>query len=307
MTQAFPGFGSTPISALLFPFVPMIIPSYTSVVSVAILVVSLATAPTAQAAKPNLRLLTTFPFKKPAFVTAHDNPNKANSLDLLISSFGVAFPGSRNNPDAVSYIADIADALLKKEFLVKAVGGSVVWPNEVNLIDQRHLVVAGGFLVPGKKGHISAMDYVTFRQSNGTAVKWTPLVQETGDGFFHRVEKVNIYNRATPAGQSGERMISCRGHKGVFNQGGGEMVYLELRENGKGFEAKNMAQGCDCFFASVDYNNDGIPEFIVPAFFGKKVFLMWTEHPDGDYSKPEFIRQRGILVVYVCMISFDSH
>ncbi len=29
-------------------------------------------------------------------------------------------------------------------------------------------------------------------------------------------------------------------------------------------------------------------------FFGQKLLLQWTEHPDGDWTKPEYVRQRII-------------
>lgn len=71
------------------------------------------------------------------------------------------------------------------------------------------------------------------------------------------------------------------------------MEYLQPNSDGS-FSAVKIADGCDCFFATLDLNNDGIMEFIVPQFFTKKLVLVWTEHPRGDYSQPQFIRQRVI-------------
>ena len=255
---------------------------------------------------PALRYITSFPFKKPAFITAHANPTRPNSFDLVISSFGVSFPG--NNPDAVSFIPDIADAVARKTFEYRRIGEAVTWPNEVNLIDNQHLIVPGGFLVPGKKGHISMMDYDAFRMGN-TSAQWVPMVTDD-QGFYHRVQKINVYNQAARQGDSGERLVSCRGQKGVLDGGHGEMIFIEAIKDAapamaarrvskgpqgqNGYRVQTIASGCDCYFTTVDYNKDGIPEFIIPAFFGKKLIYMWTEHPEGDYSKPEFIRQRII-------------
>ena len=165
----------------------------------------------------------------------------------------------------------------------------------MNLIDGRHLVVPGGFLVPGKKGHISLIDYDAYRDNETPGSpdsQWIELV--SGDkGFFHRVEKINMLNKAAPEGDNGERFVTCRGYKGVFNQGGGEMVMLKPKPDGS-HEAVDLAKGCDCFFAPVDLNKDGILEFIVPQFFGQKLSLFWTEHPQGDFTQPEYIRQRVI-------------
>jgi hypothetical protein len=238
---------------------------------------------------PPLRKVASIPFKKPAFVTAHSSPVGDRSMDLIVSSFGVGFPGQ--NPDGVHFIPDIASAVKSNEYEFQRIASRVVWPNEVNLLDQRHLIVPGGFLVPGKKGHISSLDYVKYRE-DPTTTDWVKLVDDK-KGFYHRVEMANVYNKAAKEGDSGERLISCRGWKGIFNGGSGEMVYLEPTGN-ETYEARVIEQGCDCYFVQVDLNNDGIMEFIVPAFFSSKLFLMWTEHPLGDYSQRSYVRQRII-------------
>jgi len=207
---------------------------------------------------------------------------------LFISTFGVNLNGK--TPDAVFFIDDIGSAVSKNSFQIQRIAQPVIWPNEVNLIDNRYLVVPGGFLVPGKKGHISIMDYKLFRDAPQT--RWTELVKND-HGFFHRVEKINLLNKAAQSGDNGERFLTCRGYKSVLGKSGGEMVYLDPKEDGT-MEIKEIAKGCDCFFAPIDLNKDGIPEFIIPAFFGQKAYLLWTEHPLGDFTQPEYIRQRVI-------------
>jgi hypothetical protein len=71
------------------------------------------------------------------------------------------------------------------------------------------------------------------------------------------------------------------------------MVYLEKGQNGQ-YEAIELTKGCDCFFEPVDLDGDGIVEFLSPEYFGGKFWLIWTDHPSGDYTKTEFIRRRLI-------------
>lgn len=129
--------------------------------------------------------------------------------------------------------------------------------------------VPGGFLVPGKKGHISKIDYSKALGSSDS--DWIHLV-ENDKGFFHRIMKLNMLNKAATGYDSGERLVSCRGYKSVFGKSGGEMVMLDPNGDGS-MDLLDIVPGCDCFFAPVDLNEDGIIEFIAPAFFGKKVIF----------------------------------
>jgi hypothetical protein len=147
--------------------------------------VAALTTPTEKQA--TLEYVTRFPFKKPAFVTANVDPRDPKRIDLMISSFGVSLLGP--NPDRVTVISDIAQAIKTQNYTATQVGGAITWPNEVKVI-QDDLVAAGGFLVPGKRGHISTLNYADFVA--GKSVEWKPLVSPS-DGFFHRVEKVRYF------------------------------------------------------------------------------------------------------------------
>jgi hypothetical protein len=46
---------------------------------------SASTIPKVLMEKPKLRFVGNFTFKKPAFITAHENPRNPGSLDLIIS------------------------------------------------------------------------------------------------------------------------------------------------------------------------------------------------------------------------------
>lgn len=268
--------------------------------------------------EPKLRLVAQFPFRKPAFITTVENPlrkQNSSSVDLLISSFGVSFLPSAN-PDGVHFIPNIAEAFRTQSFVAQPIGSHVVWPNQVQSLDEDRLVVAGGFLVPGKHGHVSMLDYRAFRRHEASElVEWTTMVQD-GSGFYHRVKRVNVFNRAAAQGDDGYRWVTCRGEKSVFGQSQGQMIFIEPPSATSGDNSENetrerssvvgsgprgvngfnvysiLKEWCDCYFETVDLNRDGIPEFLIPSFFGKKFILAWTEHPLGDYSQPSFIRYR---------------
>lgn len=111
----------------------------------------------------------------------------------------------------------------------------------------------------------------------------------------HRyIPQVNVLNKAAHAPDTGERMVTCRGWKTLLGKSGGELVYLEPNRHTGEFTLKKMADGCDCFFIPVDFNGDGVMEFVVPEFFGQKLSLVWTEDPLGDYSNEKLVRQRVI-------------
>lgn len=218
-------------------------------------------------------------FKNPAFVSGLKGSDGNNAL--IVSRFGVSL--SRKMTDGVFVISNISDALKTSKFVINQVGENLIWPNEVEVIGNK-LYVPGGFLVPGKKGHISMADLSEV--VSGTPVSWKKLAQNDA-GFFHRVKSVPILGGN---GNDTHRLLSCRGKKGVFDKGGGEMVYYNPVDK----TLRTLFEGCDCYFETVDFNSDGVFEFVIPQFFGQKLMLVWTEEPNGDYTKPEFIRQRVI-------------
>ncbi|KAL2631111.1 hypothetical protein R1flu_015797 [Riccia fluitans] len=240
-----------------------------------------------------LRSLATFNIDRPAFITSFPNADKH---DLVISSFGVEINPFNPNPDKVRYIPDVGAAISSANFAFREIKDSVLWPNEVSLLNGEDVLVPGGFLIPWKNpGHISTMKLKDFRENYDKA-KWKQLVKDTGNAYFHRVQPVNVYGNSF-RNSSGVRMVSCRGRKPIFSffqKAGGEMVFLEPKEGGDGFDVQVIKEGCDTFFRVVDLNKDGIPEFIIPQFYTEYLVLMWTEEETGDYTKPEFIRTRFI-------------
>jgi hypothetical protein len=256
---------------------------------------------------PPVKHVGSIAFTKPSFLRTIDSPQNSGQKDLLISSFKAL--GS----DAVYYSPDIGSFLEtrdSKRVVVNQLGDSVSWPNEVTEIDGK-LYVAGGFLVPGKRGHLSVM-HLDDTLANSTKASdygsWRELI-DGGKDFFHRVQSINILNKAASGNDDGHRLVTCRGRKGLVGSGGGEMVYLAKTEDTKldsghlvfadGPESTSVAlgqimKGCDVFFAPIDLNKDGIMEFIVPAFFTEKLLLVWTVNPSGDYRDASSVRSRII-------------
>lgn len=237
-----------------------------------------------------LKFLGAIPVTNPAFLIAVESAEgQKGNLDLLISSFGVSLFGP--NPDQVHVVSNISEIIRSGKMLgarAVDVGQSISWPNELSIIDDV-IYAPGGFLVPGKRGHIARMNVSDYLRAES---KWTEMVS-VDKGFFHRIQSINLLNNSPdPTNNSGNRLVSCRGWKGTFGGHEGEMVYFDPSEAHP--EMHHLAHGCDVFFATIDINHDGILEFIVPVFFGSQLQLMWTEHPDGDYTKPEFIRTRVI-------------
>ena len=246
-----------------------------------------------------LDFVTTFDVDKPAFITswpAMRNSSFAHDFNLIVSSFGV---GLFKSPDAIRRIDGVGEALRKKQFHAVQVADRIVWPNEVTVLDGDTVFSAGGFLVPGKKGHISSMPLQSFLSDDSASQRWTRII-ENDDGFFHRVQRANVLGKQADGSvsSSNSRLISCRGLKGVFDNGGGEMVYfdpvLDERGNTVRYDVRTIYDGCDCFFEQIDLNGDGVMEFVIPQFFGSKLVLMWTEDPLGDYTKTHLIRTRVI-------------
>jgi hypothetical protein len=223
--------------------------------------------------------------KKPAFINTYDSPIFHGTKDMFISSFG--FPTSSS--DEVRVVTDLKKAIRTNTFDAGRIGGNVVWPNEVDLIGNE-LFVSGGFLLPFKSGSIKMLDYSEVVKKEKAS--WTTIAQPK-NGFFHRVLKVNLLNKAAKGNDDGYRYISCKGQKSFFGNGNGELVYFDKVQDS--YEMRVLlGNSCDFFIDTIDINNDGIAEFIVPLFFEKKLMLMWTTHPEGDYTKPEYIRTRNI-------------
>ncbi|KAI3640814.1 hypothetical protein MIR68_001692 [Amoeboaphelidium protococcarum] len=244
----------------------------------------------------NLRKIAEFPFNNPAFVTAVRNPLNNGSFDMLISTFGVSLP-FKKSPDGVWMVEDIGTKLFKAKrgssvsLDAQLLGDrQLTWPNEVELTEDGQLVAAGGFLVPGKKGHVSVLDLKQFK--SGKSAQWKELIGND-KGFFHRSSVVQIAPPSLSGSDDGKRLVTCRGRKGIFDGGSGEMIYLDKKSDGSYVEHL-IAPGCDCFFVPIDLNGDGVMEFIIPEFFGKKLILQWTEDPQGDWTKTDLVRQRVV-------------
>jgi len=202
---------------------------------------------------------------KPAFLSLEDTRTSAGKA-LIVSSF---------NPfgsDGLTMFESIGDHLTKFSSAQATSLGSVRWPNEAhmapdNFISEDVLVVAGGFLVPGKAtGAITLV-----RPSDATHF---PITKDKQGYFYHRTEFVDMN------GDGRLDIVTARTNKPIFGPSQGELLWLEQPATSalsSTWKEHMMAQGPDVHFRMEDLDADGAQEIVTADFFSKRLSLWWKE------------------------------
>jgi hypothetical protein len=208
--------------------------------------------------------------KKPAFLSLERLQENA-PLSLVVSSF---------NPfgsDGISTYSDIASHLTLLNEAKPSWSAPIRWPNEARLVDSHFvgkpmMIVAGGFLVPGKAtGAITLIDPVTQESS--------ALTQDKSGYFYHRTHLMDFN------GDGRLDVLTARVNKPIIGASKGELLWLEQpAENALSQRWKEhvLVSGPDVHFQVRDIDDNGTPEIIATQFFSKKLTLLWSE--EGKYQ-----------------------
>lgn len=220
------------------------------------------------------------PFIKPAFLTV--GPVKNGEADsLVVTSFGL-FGGQ----DAVRHIPNLKDQVSAdafKEAPIKDLSRAINWPNGVQLapegmFEEESLVVAGGFLPPGRAtGDISVVSTESGSKKS--------LTDPKSGWFYHQVE----FHDMNADGLLD--IVTARAKKPVIGNPGGEMVWLENPGDAGEWTEHPMMSGPDVHFRLADLNNDGRKEVVATQFFSKKLSLYYQQ--EGQWKEREIDGQVG--------------
>lgn len=224
--------------------------------------------------------------KKPAFVSIA-NINSGTEKTLLVSSFG------KNGADALYAVSGLKKNLNQLEKVTpQQITNKVIWPNEARMapteaLERETLVVAGGFLVPGRTGAISLID---FPFANPTAPVAITQPKHTGPyGWFYHTA---LWRDMNSDGKLD--LVTARANVPLLtfpftlpfelpwlpNKPAGELVWLEQPKAAPFQEAWKehpIVAGPDVFFLMDDLDGDGSEEIIATEFFSKRLTLHWRE------------------------------
>lgn len=216
------------------------------------------------------RALGTIEAAKPAFLSLAET-GTAPGHALLVSSF---------NPfgsDHLFMIEDIGTTLprLNEARLVEV--GNMKWPNEARMAPTHFiqsegapsnlLVVAGGFLVPGKAtGGVHLV-----QPENGQSYK---ITRDKKGYFYHRVEFIDMN------GDGRLDLLTARASKPLIGASKGELLWLEQPSSEalhSEWKEHLLGAGPDVHFRVADFDNDGTPEIVATEFFSQKLSIWWKE------------------------------
>jgi hypothetical protein len=210
--------------------------------------------------------------------------NSREKDSLIVTSFGLW------GNEAVRHIPNIGSRLGEKSLAaapIEDLSRSIRWPNGVELAAPGifctdALVVAGGFLPPGKA--TGAVTVVSTGPEGSTLRKLT----EDKKGWFYHQSEFHDMN-----GDGHLDVVTARAKVNPFGKPGGEMVWLENpgdRNNDK-WEEHHLVQGPDVHFKMVDLNGDGNKEILATQFFSKTVSLFWQD--ENGWSERAIDRELG--------------
>jgi hypothetical protein len=203
--------------------------------------------------------------KNPAFL-ALETLRPGEGKSLVISSFNVF--GS----ESVSFVQNIGESLSALDAVrPKMLASGITWPNEARMAPREvfggnFLLVAGGFLVPGKAtGALTLIEIETGATRHLTTPKkgW----------FYHRAEWLDMNNDGRLD------IVTARANKPIFGASEGELVVLTQpadARRGQWYETV-LAKGPDVHFRIHDFDKDGKSEIVATQFFSKKLTLFWNE------------------------------
>lgn len=242
------------------------------------------------------RKLGTMSITKPAFLAVE--PMRAGEPSaLIISSFSPFGANSVSSmPDVGSQLTNLAGA--KVELLSK----SITWPNEAkpiaeNALNVPGLLVAGGFLVPGKAtGALTLL-----RLDTGGQVE---LTKPRSGWFYHRA----IWRDMNGDGKLD--IITARATKPIIGRSQGELLWLEQPATGDALSGTpwaehTLANGPDVHFRVEDLNNDGKEEIIATQFFSN-TFAVLSPKGDGTYVSREIEKIKGAFDIEVADLNNDG-
>jgi hypothetical protein len=195
---------------------------------------------------------------------------------LVVTSFGLF------GNEAVRHIPDIADRLDRKAFSTAPISDlsrSIGWPNGVELappelLGRDAMVVAGGFLPPGKStGEVSVISTDPERP-----FPERQLTRDKAGWFYHQTELHDMN------GDGRLDIVTARARANPLGKPGGEMVWLENpgADAGGPWAEHHLVDGPDVHFKMVDLDSDGKKEILATQFFSKKVAVYWQD--DSGWS-----------------------
>ena len=151
---------------------------------------------------------------KPGYLNLVNDPT-TKSPHLLVSSFQ-AF-----GKDNLYSIANWDKGLAAPELLETTnLNNQITWPNEARLADPQlfgfeGIVVAGGFLVPGKS--TGAISFVPWNQPQNAHTLTSPK----NGWYYHRSEEYDVNGDGLPD------LVTARGTMPMMGKPDGELIWLE--------------------------------------------------------------------------------
>ncbi|MBM3274917.1 MAG: VCBS repeat-containing protein [Candidatus Sericytochromatia bacterium] len=205
---------------------------------------------------------------RPAMLSLQPLP-PTGRMALIISSFGVF-----GKVDGVRAIRDVGNALSSGGASPEVLAQDIVWPNEALVVPEAIgggpvLVVAGGFLVPGKTGAITLVSLPGGRKPAGTR----HVVAQGPQGWFYHRTVVRDLD-----GDGRMDILTARAQKPMMGAAQGQLVWYEQPDAdplGRPWTEHVMATGPDVHFHPADLDGDGREEILAAQFFSRKLSLFW--------------------------------
>jgi hypothetical protein len=228
-----------------------------------------------------LSFVGSFDAQSPAFLALEPlSPNTEPTL--LISSFG------KDVEDTIYALPSFSKALgnIASRIPVSPLNkitNAVTWPNGAKMapegmFSRPTLVVAGGFLPPGKVGAITLITSPGTPSASEKKITTNKFSGPYG-WFYHKVEFRDFDGDGDLDILTARALFPLVPIPFLASGPRGEMLWLENPSSDSSATWKEhiIADGPDVHFELVDLNNDGTEEIIAPEFWGKKVSVWWKD------------------------------